>query len=155
MVICAGARSLVVSNWDVSDDGTADLMSKLFDGSSKHPELSHGEALQQAELAMIAQARNDDELHPRYWGPFVVVVEPLSQSPESAAIRRRLRKRRETTSPAKRLRLARPAKAAASRCAEPRCNQRGDGWFDRASQCDDAGMSGDADVRLVHARFRF
>ncbi len=87
MVICAGARSLVVSNWDVSDDGTADLMSKLFDGSSKHPELSHGEALQQAELAMIAQARNDDELHPRYWGPFVVVVEPLSQSPESAAIR--------------------------------------------------------------------
>ena len=77
--IYAGARSLVVSNWDVSDDGTADLMSRLFDISSKHPELSHGQALQQAELAMIAQAKTDDELHPRYWAPFVVVGEPAKR----------------------------------------------------------------------------
>ncbi len=54
----AGARSLVVSHWDVDDEATAALMSKLFNIAKIHPELSHGEALQQAILKTLFSARN-------------------------------------------------------------------------------------------------
>jgi CHAT domain-containing protein len=72
----AGARSLVVSHWDVSDDATATLMSNLFDFSVKKPELSHGEALREATLSLLNNAKTNDEAHPRMWAPFVVVGEP-------------------------------------------------------------------------------
>jgi CHAT domain-containing protein/Tfp pilus assembly protein PilF len=72
----AGARSLVVSHWDVLDDGTALLMSDLFKRSSQNQLLSHGEALQQAQLNMLEGAKNDEDAHPRVWAPFVVVGEP-------------------------------------------------------------------------------
>jgi CHAT domain-containing protein len=57
---------------------TADLMSKIFLLMQKNPKLSHGEALQQATLAVINNARSDDELNPRLWAPFVVVGEPAT-----------------------------------------------------------------------------
>src|SRR6266436_2351931 len=45
----AGARSLVVSHWDVLDDGTALLMSDLFKRSSQYKSLSRaGVRLQRA-----------------------------------------------------------------------------------------------------------
>jgi CHAT domain-containing protein len=72
----AGARSLVVSHWDVLDDETALLMSDLFKRSSQNKSLSHGEALQQAQLDMLNMAKNDGDAHPRVWAPFVVVGEP-------------------------------------------------------------------------------
>jgi CHAT domain-containing protein len=71
-----GARSLLVSHWDVSDEGTSKLMSSVFDISSKRPDLSHGQALQQAQLKLLAEAKDDEEAHPRYWAPFMVVGEP-------------------------------------------------------------------------------
>jgi CHAT domain-containing protein/tetratricopeptide (TPR) repeat protein len=74
----AGARSLLVSHWEVDDRVTADLMSKIFLLMQKNPKLSHGEALQQATLAVIDNARSDDELNPRLWAPFVVVGEPAT-----------------------------------------------------------------------------
>ena len=40
----AGARSLVVSHWDVLDHETALLMSDVFKGSSQNKLVSHGEA---------------------------------------------------------------------------------------------------------------
>jgi hypothetical protein len=55
---------------------TADLMSKIFLLMRKNPKLSHGEALQQAILAVIDNARSDEDLNPRLWAPFVVVGEP-------------------------------------------------------------------------------
>jgi CHAT domain-containing protein len=70
----AGARSLVVSHWDVLDEETARLMSDLFERSSKS--LSHGEALQLAQLNMLNSAKNDSDAHPRVWAPFIVVGEP-------------------------------------------------------------------------------
>jgi CHAT domain-containing protein/Tfp pilus assembly protein PilF len=73
----AGARSLVVSHWDVLDDKTAQLMSELFTRSSQSGSLSHGEALQQAQLRMLNNAKNDEDAHPRVWAPFVVVGEPM------------------------------------------------------------------------------
>jgi CHAT domain-containing protein len=72
----AGARSLVVSHWDVLDDETALLMSDLFQRSSQNKSLSHGEALQQAQLTMLYDAKDDADAHPRVWAPFVVVGEP-------------------------------------------------------------------------------
>jgi CHAT domain-containing protein/Tfp pilus assembly protein PilF len=71
----AGARSLIVSHWDVSDEDTVELMSDLFKISSQNRGVSHGEALRQAQLDMLNNARNDDQAHPRVWAPFVVVGE--------------------------------------------------------------------------------
>ena len=72
----AGARSLVVSHWDVLDDATALLMTDLFKGSIQNRSLSHAEALQQAQLNLLSHAKNDEDAHPRVWVPFVVVGEP-------------------------------------------------------------------------------
>jgi CHAT domain-containing protein len=66
----------VVSHWDVLDDETALLMSDLFKRSSQNRSLSHGEALQQAQLNMLSHAKTDQDAHPRVWAPFVVVGEP-------------------------------------------------------------------------------
>ncbi len=74
--IYAGARSLVVSNWEISDEATAYLMTNLFEISSKNAKLSHGEAMQQATLRLLASAKTDDDAHPRVWAPFMVVGEP-------------------------------------------------------------------------------
>jgi CHAT domain-containing protein/Tfp pilus assembly protein PilF len=72
----AGARSLVVSHWDVLDNETVQLMSDLFTISSQNESLSHGEALRQAQLNMLNHAKDDEDAHPRVWAPFVVVGEP-------------------------------------------------------------------------------
>lgn len=67
----AGARSLVMSMWRVSDEATNLLMSELYgrlkEGTPK------GEALREAALAL---RRDEAYSHPYYWGAFVLVGEP-------------------------------------------------------------------------------
>jgi CHAT domain-containing protein/tetratricopeptide (TPR) repeat protein len=90
----AGAKSLIVSHWEVDDQVTAKLMTKIFLLMRNNPKLSHGEALQQAMLAIIENAgsgssearglvqpepQEDAAFHPRLWAPFVVVGEPAKQ----------------------------------------------------------------------------
>jgi CHAT domain-containing protein len=72
----AGARSLVVSHWEVDSQATVQLMTGMFQAISNNPKLSHAEALQQSMLMMIDSATSDDEAHPRIWAPFVIVGEP-------------------------------------------------------------------------------
>jgi CHAT domain-containing protein len=72
----AGARSLIVSHWSVSDEATARLMIGTFRASARDPRLSHAEALRESMLAMIDAAKSDAEADPRLWAPFVVVGEP-------------------------------------------------------------------------------
>jgi CHAT domain-containing protein len=72
----AGARSLIVSHWAVSDEATARLMIGTFRASARDPKLSHAEALRLSILAMIDAAKSDAEADPRLWAPFVVVGEP-------------------------------------------------------------------------------
>ena len=72
----AGARSLLVSHWEVEDEATARLMVGTFRALSLNPKLSHAEALRQSMLAMIDAAKSDAEAAPRLWAPFVVVGEP-------------------------------------------------------------------------------
>ena len=69
----AGARSLLVSHWEVDDEATATLMTGIFVQMKNNPKLSHGEALRQSMLAMINNAKTE---HPYFWAPFVVVGEP-------------------------------------------------------------------------------
>jgi CHAT domain-containing protein len=67
----AGARSLVVSLWQVADPSTAELMVKFYgqlDGTS-----DKAEALRQAKLKVIQANRY---AHPFYWAPFILVGEP-------------------------------------------------------------------------------
>jgi CHAT domain-containing protein len=75
----AGARSLVVSHWQVASEPTARLMIGTFRASAHNPTLSHAEGLQQSMLSLIDNAQSDDDAHPRIWAPFVVVGEPVKE----------------------------------------------------------------------------
>ncbi|MAI44383.1 MAG: CHAT domain-containing protein [Hyphomicrobiaceae bacterium TMED74] len=75
----AGARSLVVSHWAVADDATANLMSALFKIADENPQLTHGQAMQRAMVQMIENAQDEEEAHPYFWAPFIVVGEGLAK----------------------------------------------------------------------------
>ena len=51
-------------------------MTKLFQIIKDNPKLSHAEALRLSILDMINNAATDEDAHPRFWAPFVVVGEP-------------------------------------------------------------------------------
>jgi CHAT domain-containing protein/tetratricopeptide (TPR) repeat protein len=70
----AGARSLIVSNWEINSDSAVTLMTGTFAALAADPKLSHAEALRKSMLAMIDQ--HPEEADPKYWAPFVVVGEP-------------------------------------------------------------------------------
>ena len=65
----AGAPSLLVSLWNVSDASTAELM-KEFYGNSITKALNKDVALQHAKITMIGSTRTS---HPFYWAPFVLI----------------------------------------------------------------------------------
>ena len=54
-------------------------MTDVFVIAKDNPKLTHGEALRQAMLKMLANAKTDDDAHPRIWAPFVVIGEPRGQ----------------------------------------------------------------------------
>src|SRR5262249_48300799 len=62
----AGAETLVMSLWAVSDSVTRNLMSTYYAGLKKG--LERGEALRQAQLAML---QRKDRRHPFYWAGFI------------------------------------------------------------------------------------
>jgi CHAT domain-containing protein/Tfp pilus assembly protein PilF len=72
----AGARSLVVSNWEIDSDSAVALMTGTFAALTADPKLSHAEALQKSMLAMIDDTNYPERINPKYWAPFVVVGEP-------------------------------------------------------------------------------
>jgi CHAT domain-containing protein len=72
----AGARSLLVSNWDVDSESTVALMTGLFEALKNDPHLSHAEALRLSMLRMIDNPSQYEWVQPYYWAPFIVVGEP-------------------------------------------------------------------------------
>ena len=72
----AGAKSLVVSHWDVDSEATVGLMDGLFEALKANPRLSHAEALRMSMLRMIANSSKPEWARPAFWAPFVVVGEP-------------------------------------------------------------------------------
>jgi CHAT domain-containing protein len=71
----AGARSLIVSNWEVDSESTVALMTGLFDALKANPHLSHAEALRLSMLKMINNPSKPERAQPKYWAPFIVVGE--------------------------------------------------------------------------------
>jgi CHAT domain-containing protein len=72
----AGARSLIVSNWEVDSESTVALMIGLFDALKTNPRLSHAEALRLSMLKMVDNPSKPEWAQPKYWAPFIVVGEP-------------------------------------------------------------------------------
>ena len=72
----AGARNLMVSNWEVNSAATEVLMSQVF--KSKAP--TQGEALVEAERNFMAR---DDYSHPYYWAAFSIVGDGARALPRS------------------------------------------------------------------------
>ena len=73
----AGAKSLVVSHWEVDSKATVALMDGLFEALKAKPHLSHAEALRISMLRMIANSSEPELAEPKFWAPFVVVGEPM------------------------------------------------------------------------------
>ncbi len=65
-ILLAGAETLVMSLWPVSDYVTREFMTAYYSGLKRG--LGRGEALRQAQLAMLA---SKDYRHPFYWASFI------------------------------------------------------------------------------------
>jgi tetratricopeptide (TPR) repeat protein len=70
----AGARSLLVSHWEVSSDSTVKLITKAVAELKADPKIGRAEALRRSMLSMIANGKSY-EAHPAFWAPFVLVGE--------------------------------------------------------------------------------
>ena len=68
-VIYAGAPSVIVSQWDVSDRSTAWLMDRFYAALTTGQDKAA--ALRSAQLATLAR-----HPHPALWAPFVLIGEP-------------------------------------------------------------------------------
>ena len=67
----AGAPSLLVSLWSVSDGATPDLMVSFYEGLDRRHDKA--DALRRAKLQMIGRSRH---AHPSYWAPFILIGDP-------------------------------------------------------------------------------
>ena len=70
--VSSGARTLIISLWEVPDKETQELMTKFYEqllagGSGKQ------EALHKAKISMIEKLRREKgSAHPRYWAAFIL-----------------------------------------------------------------------------------
>ena len=69
MALQAGARSAVATLWFISDESTTELISRFY-GFLEETKLSKAEALQRAQLSLLADERYR---HPSYWAPFLLI----------------------------------------------------------------------------------
>jgi CHAT domain-containing protein len=65
----AGARSLLVSLWQVSDRATAELMTRFYQNMLRQ-DLAPAQALRAAQISLAAERRWS---HPYFWGAFVLL----------------------------------------------------------------------------------
>jgi CHAT domain-containing protein/tetratricopeptide (TPR) repeat protein len=70
----AGARSLLVSHWEVASESTVKLITKMVAELKAAPKIGRAEALRRSMLSMIDTGK-DYESHPAFWAPFVLVGE--------------------------------------------------------------------------------
>jgi len=66
----AGARSMLVTHWQVPSVATATLMKNLFGNIGDERGLSTDQALQRAQVEAIS---NEETAHPFFWGAFSFV----------------------------------------------------------------------------------
>jgi CHAT domain-containing protein len=70
----AGARSLLVSHWEVNSNSTVKLITKAIAELKTNPKIGRAEALRRSMLSLITTGK-DYEAHPAFWAPFVLVGE--------------------------------------------------------------------------------
>jgi CHAT domain-containing protein len=70
----AGARSLLVSHWEVASQSTVKLITKAVVELRTDPKIGRAEALRRSMLSLIETGQGY-EAHPAYWAPFVLVGE--------------------------------------------------------------------------------
>lgn len=70
--LSAGARSVLVSLWNVSDISTSNLMKSFY--SALAGNAGNGAALREAKLQMIGRANGLQ--HPYYWASFILIGRP-------------------------------------------------------------------------------
>jgi CHAT domain-containing protein/Tfp pilus assembly protein PilF len=69
----AGARSLLVSHWEVQSDPTVKLTTGMIRALTADPSIGRADALRRSMLAMINSS--GDDTHPAAWAPFVLAGE--------------------------------------------------------------------------------
>lgn len=71
----AGARSLLVSHWDIESEATSDFMAMMFDEAAGG--ISRAEALRRTQLAFRDTPAPDHQhyAHPAFWAPFALIGE--------------------------------------------------------------------------------
>jgi CHAT domain-containing protein len=68
----AGARSVIVSLWNVSDISTGQLMKSFYQNLTGG--MSNAAALRRAKLQLLGMGK--DLRHPYYWSSFVMIGKP-------------------------------------------------------------------------------
>jgi CHAT domain-containing protein len=73
----SGAKSLLVSHWNVDDSATQALMAEVFRQYTNEKNVSRAEALRQGMLAVMNNTRDNKPYfaHPFAWAPFFLVGE--------------------------------------------------------------------------------
>jgi CHAT domain-containing protein len=77
----AGTRALLVTNWSVQSQSARELVTDLFKRQAQDPQLSRGEALRQAMMALVdgpgyLNADGKTEFtyaHPLFWAPYSII----------------------------------------------------------------------------------
>ena len=77
----AGTRAILVTNWSVHSASARELVSDLFRRQAKDPNITRGEALRQAMIALIDSDGFKDEAgrtlfsyaHPLFWAPYSII----------------------------------------------------------------------------------
>jgi len=70
----AGARTLLVSHWEVGSDAAVKLTTRAFEELKAHPEIGRAEAFRRSMKELIEKGSPVDA-HPSQWAAFVVVGE--------------------------------------------------------------------------------
>lgn len=73
----AGARSLLVTHWDVNDRVTSILVAATLSYARQHPAAGMATALADAQRRLLDKARTDlpELAHPYYWAPLALIGE--------------------------------------------------------------------------------
>jgi CHAT domain-containing protein len=70
----AGARTLLVSHWEVNSEAAVKLTTHALAEMQAHPAMSRAEALK-SSMATLITSEAPYAAHPAYWAPFVIVGE--------------------------------------------------------------------------------
>jgi CHAT domain-containing protein len=73
--IYAGARSLLVSHWQVDSDAAAKLTTGVFAALKRDPSIGRAEALRRSMLKLASDTSRPYYSHPAFWAPFSLIGE--------------------------------------------------------------------------------